>query len=351
MKDKQVSIKDVAKRAGVSISTVSNAIRGTKFVSSELKEKVFDAVNELHYQVNPVASSLKSRTTRTIGVIIPNINRIFFPQVIKGIQDLCIDDGLNVTLCDSNDSLEKEKHFIHMLQGNWADGIIIDTVAEETDTDYLQRLAALSSGRKRIPVISLERQFDCCAMDSVKVDNYLAAQKATGHLIECGCKQIVHITGPRYSCMAKERLQGYRETISAELKREPMIINGDFSPLSGYEAVKSFLKVKRQFDGIFAANDQMAVGAIKALREYGLRIPEDVKIVGFDNTFVASLVHPSLTTIHVPKYEMGTNAADLLFKRIEQPDSEPVHVELPVKLIPRRSTGADVIEDMELFGW
>ncbi len=344
------SIKDVAKKAGVSISTVSHAMRGTKFVSEELKSKVKKAVDELGYEVNPVASSLKSKTTNTIGIVIPNINRIFFPQVIKGIQEKLSSEGYNVTLCDSDDSLKKETHFVNMLKGSWVDGIIIDSVAEDQNKDYLEKIASLRTKSKNIPVVSLERKLEGFNIDSIMVDNYHGGKIATKHLIEKDCKNIVHITGPRYSCMVKERLKGFKEVATAE-KVKHHILTGDFSPKSGYNTVKKLLKKEDDFDGIFAANDQMAVGALKALKEKNIEVPVRVKVVGYDNTFVASVVSPSLTTIHVPKYEMGCRAAELLMKRIRKKSTESVNIELPTKLIVRDSTEKNHHNGWELFGW
>jgi len=347
------SIKDVAKRAGVSISTVSNVINGTKHVSDKLKQKILDAINELNYEVDPVARSLKSKKTMTIGVIITSINRIFFPQVLRGIQDEASRNGYNITFYNTDDSFEKERHYIQMLENNWVDGIIVDSVADSENKDYFLSLLNLGSSKKRIPVISLERRIDGFGIGSVAVNNHFGGRIATQHLIEQGCKKIVHITGPSGSCMAQERLSGYKEELLKNRLNvdNARICEGDFSPPSGYQAMKQLLISGIEVDGVFAANDQMAIGAIKAIKEHGYRIPEDIKVVGFDNSFIASIVEPSLTTVNVPKYKLGAMAVQLLLKRINGDSDDLDFVELPINLIVRQSTDLHGDKNWDLYGW
>jgi DNA-binding LacI/PurR family transcriptional regulator len=347
-------IKDVAKKAGVSISTVSNVINGTKYVSDELIIKINDAIKELQYEVDPVARSLKNKKTMTIGVVITNINRIFFPQVIKGIQDRAAKHGYNITFFNTNDKFQEEKRFVQMLESTWADGIILDSVADINDERYFKYLSSLGNAKKSIPVVSLERRMDSLGINSVVVNNYHGGGLAAKHLVECGCRKIVHITGPLSSCIVQDRLNGYKD----ELKKNSLdiddfrIVEGDYSPLSGYHAMKQVLLSGIDVDGVFAANDQMAIGAIKAIKENGLIIPEEIKVVGFDNTFVASIVEPSLTTINVPKYKMGDSAVEMLVKRIEQNTDNQRVIEMPINLIVRQST--DLRGDnrnWDLYGW
>lgn len=344
-------IKDVAKEAGVSIATVSNAINGTKRVSENLRRKVFLAIDKLDYEPNTVASSLKNKKTNTIGIIIPSISRIFFPQVIKGIQDGFAKFGYNLMLCDTNDDIEKELFFIQVLKSSWVDGIILGSVAKENDRDYFNKLSNLVIRNKPIPVVLIEREFATSKISSVRVDNYQAGRMATRHLLDSGSKSILHLAGPRYSCMVNDRIRGYIDEIRAkEPTVEPVILEGDFSPLSGYQAIKNYPLANKNIDGIFAANDQMAIGALSALREDGYRVPDDIKIIGFDNTFVASIVEPAITTINVPKYKMGQTAAELLLKQINNPNVVQ-NIMLPVNLMVRRSTQSGGDKTWELFGW
>lgn len=347
------SIKDVAQRAGVSISTVSNVINGTKPVSDELVEKVYQAIGELKYEVNPVARSLKSKRTMTLGVVITNINRIFFPQVIKGIQDAASGYGFNITFCNTDDQPAKEKTFIQMLKSNWVDGIILDSVVDTEDEEYFQMLRQLGSRKKRVPVVSLERRLDEMGIDSVIVDNEEGGRMAARHLLDCGCTSMAHITGPLYSSMANDRLRGCQEELGKNgiSLSKGQIQEGDFSPLSGYQAMERLLMEGRGIDGVFAANDQMAIGALKAIQEQGYRVPDDIRVVGFDNTFVASIVDPSLTTIHVPKYRMGVEAVEQLMKRNNGEIGEPVVKELPIHILIRQSTDKAGQKDWDLQKW
>lgn len=344
-------IKDVAKKAGVSISTVSNVINDTKYVSEELKERIIQTIAELRYEVDPVARSLKSKRTMSIGVVITNISRVFFTQVIKGIQDTASKNGYNLTFCNTDDHFEVEKRFVQMLKSNWVDGIILASVADMGEDDYFKHLSSLGSKKKSIPIVCLERRVN--GVDSVVVNNCLGGSIATRHLIDCGCSKIAHITGPLSTCMAEDRLKGYRN----ELEKDRLeidagrIVEGDFSPLSGYQAMKHLLLSGVQIDGLFAANDQMAIGAIKAIKEHGYSVPEDIKVAGFDNTFVASIVEPSLTTINVPKYKLGTDAVEILIKKMTQGLTDTTFIELPINLVVRQSTDLKGDKNWDLYGW
>lgn len=346
------SIKDVAEHAGVSISTVSNALRGTKFVSEDLKKRIEASIKELGYEVNPIASSLKSKSTRVIGIVITNIHRIFFPRVIRGIQDHFSDSGYQLTFYDTDDNLDKEKHIVNLLKRNWVDGIILDSVADENDIDYFADLAGLKTRGKNIPIVSLERRLHRSGIDSVVVDNREGGRLATRHLLECGCKRVVFMAGPMNSCMVHDRMRGCRDEIQAAgLGEKPHILHADFSPRSGYEQMAAMVESGEPFDAVFAANDQMAIGALKALKERDIDVPGQVKLIGFDNTFVSSIVEPSLTTVHVPKYQMGVNAAELLLERIKTPTASPKLIEHPVEMIKRQSSDPAGEHEWDLYDW
>ncbi|MBN1815771.1 MAG: LacI family DNA-binding transcriptional regulator [Sedimentisphaerales bacterium] len=347
------NIKDVARMAGVSIATVSHVTRGNKYVSEPLRRRVAEAIQKLGYEVNPVASGLKSRTTRVLGIVLPNINSVFFPPILKGIEDYASAQGYRLTFCNTDFDVEKEQETIRMLQGSWADGIILDSVAGAADADYVRFLAGLSSGEKPIPVVSLERKVDSDGILSVRIDNYQGACLAVRHLVECGCRRIVHIAGPDFCSMAQDRLRGCRD----QLKQCKMgldrshVVKGDFSPEQGYAAMRRLLEKNPDLDGVLSANDQMAIGAIRALHESGRGVPEDVKIVGFDNIFVSSLISPSLTTVDVPRYQMGHAAAELLIHRLTDPEAELEDVLLPIRLVVRRSTDPSAQTAWDLSSW
>lgn len=351
------SIKDVASRAGVSISTVSNVINGKKYVSAELTQKVLQAIDELNYEVDLIARSLKNNRTMTIGVIITSLNRIFIPQVLNGLQQGAEAYGYHMLIYATNENIELEKKYLQILINSKVDGIIIDTVADVADEPYYQQLARLEKGSKKIPVVSIERDLSRYSICSIYADNVKSAFRATSHLIESGCSKILHISGPQVIEMVLCRTKGYQEALREHgLTVSPMYAaEGDFSPLSGYRVVKQMVNDGVEFDGIFADNDQMAIGAIKALKEYEFKIPEHIKLVGFDNTFVSSIVKPSLSTINVPKYRMGWLAAENLCRMIEEEigrnDRGNYSVELTTNLMVRESTCGMNMENWDLEGW
>ena len=353
------NIKDVARLAGVSISSVSNALNGTRYVSDALRDRVLQAVRTLDYAVDPIARSLKSSVTMTMGVVLTSINRVFFPQVLSGMQAAAERHKYSLLIYATNDDYEKEKQYVAMLAGQRVDGIILDSVAPPTDRAYYQHLAALRHNKKRIPVLSLERSLERHGIPSLYVDNAQGARVAVEHLLACGCGRILHIRGPQSAQMARHRLRGYRHALrGAGIAYDARLdVAGDFSPGSGYRATRHLLESATAFDGVFADNDQMAIGAIKALKERRLQIPGDVKVAGYDNTFVSSIVSPALTTIHVPKYEMGQEAVQMLCRQLALPPEEAdgaratQHVKLATSLLVRESTNGSREENWAMEDW
>lgn len=348
-------IKDVAKKAGVSISTVSNVINGNRYVSEELKDRVHQAILDLNYEVNLVARSLKNNKTMTIGVVLTSMDRIFIPQVLSGMQHCAQKHKYSLSIYTTYDDIAKEKSYMKRLVNSQVDGIILDSVADIREEKYYQSLSHLKKGDVPIPVVSIERNLSKYSISSVYVDNLLGAYMATNHLIQSGCEKIVHITGPITIEMLEQRGRGYRKALNEagmEFSREYEVY-GDFSPLSGYRETKKLIQNGIIFDGIFADNDQMAIGAIKALKESGFQIPQKIKVAGFDNTFVSSIVKPALTTINVPKYRMGVEAMEILCQAIDGTEQmQPRHsFELPINLLVRESTTGESMENWDLEGW
>lgn len=348
-------IKDVAKAAGVSISTVSNVINGNRYVSDELCQRVNQAISDLHYEVNLVARSLKNNKTMTIGVILTSMDRIFIPQVLSGMQHSAQKHKYTLSIYTTHDNKTREKQYLKRLVNSQVDGIIIDSVVDIADETYYRSLSNLYKGDTKIPVVSIERDLSRYNIFSVHVNNISGADLATKHLIASGCRRIIHITGPMELEMLRQRGQGYRKALkeagipfSGEYERV-----GDFSPLSGYREIKKVMQDGVSFDGVFADNDQMAIGAIKALKENGYQIPGQVKVVGFDNTFVSSIVKPALTTINVPKYRMGLEATEMLCGMMDHSEKalEQFSFELSANLLIRESTTGESLENWDLEGW
>lgn len=348
------TIKDVAKRAGVSISTVSNVINGSQYVSGELTKKVQSAISELHYRVDVTARNMKIRSTKIIGVIVSSFNIIFVPQVMNGIQKFASEHGYQILFYSSDFSFEKEKRCVSLLLDHKVDGIIMNSVASYQEKEYFQELAGLTVSHKKVFVVSLERNLSKYGIYSVHVNNFLGGKIAAEYLIERGCSHIAVISGPKFHDVVYDRLVGYRSALEkASLAYDSSLIEyGDYTTFSGYLAMKRIIMNGIQFDGVFSCNDQMAIGVLKALKESRIHSPEQVKIIGFDNTYVSSIAVPSLTTINVPKVRMGTVAAQKLTEMIEGnlPDGE-ISYEIPINLIQRMTTDPEKENGIELEDW
>lgn len=345
------TIKDVAKHANVSMSTVSAVINNKSYVSDEMRSRVEQSIEALGYIKNPFASNLKSRNTNTIAVLIPNITSIFFPEILKGIERAARDNGISIFFCDTNKSIEEEKEYMQIMKNYWVNGIILDTLADlKADREYYDFIVKDLIDKNNISVVVLESGLNDKRISSVSVDNFKSAYLCTEHLIELGHTKIAHITGNTNLQFAQQRTDGYRRALEDHglAYESSLVVNGDFSPFSGFSAMKQLLMEGHDFTGVFSSNDQMLVGAIKAMKQSGLRVPEDVAAVGFDNTFVASLVEPSLTTINVPRYKMGYTAVELI---LQKEQAKARNIVLEGNIIVRRSSNIQSADTLDLYGW
>lgn len=359
------SIKDVAERAGVAISTVSNVLNRTKYVSPELIERVQKAVEELSYEVNPIARSMKNKKTRMIGVITEDMCGVFYPYIVKGINSVATEKGYQVVICDThgvNGDLEafaREKKLFKRLIANRVDGIIfVSTVPQAESAQFFAEIKRTANRNKPIPLVSLERDFTREGIDSVIFDGYGNARTAVEHLCMVGCKRICLITGPVGMEIVREREQGFIDGMKAcnlPFDAQTMKAQGDYTHQSGYIAMQKLYERVPDLDGVFCHNDQMAVGALKFLRERNIQVPEAVKLMGYDDVFLASLVEPSLTTIHIRKRHAGIKAAELLFSRIESEnpseEREAIGHLMSGNLVVRQSTVASSPVDWNLVDW
>lgn len=358
------SIKDVAKRAGVSISTVSNVLNKSKYVSDELKIRVNVAVQELGYQANPIAQNMKFKNTKTVGIITADLCGLFYPYVLKGMYEIFYKKGYQVIILDSdglNDrlgSIKKLREGIHRLILNRVDGIVFaSTVPESLEKGIAEDIKRMASNykNKKIGLVCVETDLSGYGIDSVFSNSVIGAEKATSHLIDMGCKRIGHITGPIFTSVAQDRLRGYKNILSkhGHAFHEAMIAEGNYTHKSGYSAMKELLQKTPDIDGVFVANDQMSVGALKALSEAGKRVPQDIKMVGYDDVFIASVLEPPLSTIHIRKNYMGSKAAELLIEQIEEnkESRKPAAIELESRLVVRKSTSIQAPEDWILVDW
>lgn len=339
-------MRDVAKRAGVSLSTVSTVLSESgKYVSEEISERVWMAAEEIGYKL-PVKERKKDKI---MAVVLPHIASTFFSNLLRGIEDTVEEEGHVLVVGNSDFDFVKEKKFIKMIQKQPLCGVLIDTVCPVMEEkQYFQEIknAFLDKG---IPVILLERKAEGSGFGSVYVNHETNAYMATKQLLDKGYRNIAHIAGMKTNPLSLYRLEGYKKALE-EFRvaySEELVGFGDFTPNSGYMVAKELMARNREITAFFAANDQMAIGAIKAIRSEGKRIPEDFAVVGIDNLSVSSMIEPSLTTINVPTYQMGRVAVKMLVK----PHSNEKSVELECNLIIRKSTDRFASSEWELFGW
>jgi LacI family transcriptional regulator len=326
-------MRDVAERAGVSATTVSHVINGTRPVSDELRARVLAAIDELGYQPNLLARSLRRGETHTIGMIVPDSANPFFAEVARGVEDASFADSYSVIVCNSDGDLEKELLYTNVLAEKQVDGIIF--VAAGVSTEHIRDLQA-----RRMPLVVVDRDIPDVAVDSVLTDNVRGGWLATHHLLELGHRRIGCIAGPSDVTPSADRITGYLRALrEAGIPVDgALIVKGDFQYESGYHAARQLLAMDDPPTAVFGCNDLMAVGAISAAVEMGRRVPADLSVVGFDDVRLASFANPALTTVAQPKYEMGVVAATMLLERIHDLGIPPRRRVLDTKLLIRQST-------------
>lgn len=328
------TMKDVAQRAGVSVATVSHVINNTRFVSDPLRQRVERAMEELDYQPDAVARSLRRRETHTIGLIVPDNSNPFFAEVARGIEDRGFELGYSVILCNSDSKVQKELEYLNVLTSKRVDGIVF--IAATARSQHVESL--VNSG---IPVVIVDRKMPSVRADAVLVDNFHGGYEATRHLLDLGHRRIGCIAGPSDLTPSADRVAGYRMALE-EFGVDPdddLVVRGDYYASSGERAVWRFLELDRPPTAIFACNDLMAIAAMKTLVDNGLRVPQDVAVVGFDDIALASYVNPPLTTVAQPKYEMGTITVDVLLQRVKgEGPEERQEILLECQLVVREST-------------
>jgi LacI family transcriptional regulator len=340
MKYNQVTIKDIARELGISPSTVSRALKDHPDISKETKKAVHELAVKLNYEPNVVALSLRSRKTRTIGVVIPEVVHFFFSTVISGIEHEANLLGYNVILTQSAESLERERASVKALFNSRVDGMLISISRETTEYEHIE--AILSRG---IPVVFFDRNYPAEGHNLVLVDDYGGARQATEHLISQGGKRIAHIMSAPKLRITQERLRGYKDALKAgnlKYNDDLVAVCEEGSLEAGKMAMAGLLKGKSRPDAVFANNDVVAMGAMQAIREKNLKIPEDVAVVGFSNWFYSQMTDPPLSSVDQPGFEMGKQSLRLLVRQIEHEDEKealpPETIILKTALVARDSS-------------
>ncbi|AEF82335.1 LacI family DNA-binding transcriptional regulator [Leadbettera azotonutricia] len=342
-------MRDVARHAKVALSTVSAVLSNSdKYVSDDVRKQVYAAAKDLGY----IFTEKKRSSQKTIAVVLPIITSSFFSNVLTGIEDTISKDKNYLLFFNSNYSFEKEQMLLKTLHKQFLTGVIVDSICpSDLESNYYSWLEKEFIS-KNIPVLILERKLESEKFYTIYLDNFTSAQKATQHLIDLGHKKIAHILGNSHMQHSFERLEGYKHAlIENGIPIDPELIQqGDFTAASGYLATRKLLDIRRDFTAIFSANDQMAIGAIKALRANGKNIPKDCAIVGFDNLSISTLIDPALSTINVPTFLMGRMAARIIMET-SSGGSYPHSNKLDSNLIIRRSSDINAINEWDLIGW
>lgn len=325
------TIKDVSKLAGVSVATVSRYLNKNGYVSKEAASTISEVIDKLNYRPNNIARSLAGMKTATIGLMVPDILNPFFPELARSIEDAANEYGYTVMLCNTDNDSMKEQKYIDTLIQKQVDGIIISSYTIEPE--HLKGLQ-----KQSIPVVLMDNVFSSDSVVSLTVENLRGGELAVEHLLSQGCSKIAHICGPLTITSSRERTAGFENASRKTDWFTPSLIGyGDFTVKGGYSTMKELLELHPDLDGVFASNDLMASGALKALQEAGKRVPNDVKVIGFDGISL-EMMTPELTTIAQPIYELGKTAMDSLVGLIrKEPDILTDQV-FPVTLMKKQST-------------
>jgi len=328
MKSGEVTLKDIARELNISPSTVSRALKDHPDISAKTKKTVNELAKRLDYHPNTIALSLRKSHTNTLGVIIPQVVHFFFSTIINGIEEVANENGYNILLCQSNESFKKELADCRALINSRVDGMLISCSIETTNFDHLEEIS-----NRGIPLVFYDRIYEGIHTDRILFDDYQGAKAAVKHLVDEGYKRIAHLAGPKDLSLSSNRLRGYRDVLEANnIVFEPGLVKYDLDRLDfdgGYLKTKELLSMDSPPDAIFAHQDLNAIGAMRAVKEKGHRIPEDFGIVGFSNWQMSSYTDPPLTTVSQQGYEMGKEAVTMLINHIQHKQSNSIEPYMP----------------------
>ncbi|CAA9431779.1 MAG: Transcriptional regulator, LacI family [uncultured Rubrobacteraceae bacterium] len=329
---KRTTLRDVALEAGVSIKTASRVVNGEPTVNAVMADRVEDAVERLGYRPNELARGLKGRRSRTIGLIIADVSNPFMAICAQAIEGVARERGHALILCDSRADLRAEDVYVGLLTQRQVDGLLL-VPAQGRNT------CLNAEQRAGLPVVAFDRPAEGVQTDSVLVENRAGAREATEHLIDHGHERVAFVGDVRHFYTARKRLEGYKEALEAA-NLEPLHSLDAHSIELAEEATKGFLDAPDPPTALFAANILTTLGALRAIEDLGLRIPEDIAVIGFDDFELAHVLRPRFTLVHQPAAELGRRAAEMLFDRLEgRGRPEPQRLVLPTELIVRESCG------------
>lgn len=333
--NKPATIKDIARQLNISISTVSRALRNAADVNADTKRAVVALSEKLNYEPNRLAISLKQKQTHTIGVIVPNLDYVL-SQMVKGIDEIALEAGYTVMVCQSNESFGREIVNTRRLLDSLVDGFIISVSSETKVFDHFNKII-----EKQIPMVVFDRVTPFLKAPGVRIDNEDGGFQATEHLIEQGYKRIAILAGPRNLGISNQRLDGYLRALKKYKMKvdEDLIIYCDFNQDYAFVATQELLSMKKRPDAIFTISDRMAIGAMLAIKEKGLKMPHEIGLVGFNNEPITRLVTPSISSVDQPAFDLGKIAAKLFIELVHNNDDmSEVEEVLKPKLFIRESS-------------
>lgn len=332
------TIQDVARLAGVAPITVSRVVNNNGYVSKETRRRVEAAVIELDYIPNALGPSLRSKRTQTLALVLSDITNPFWTTVARGVEDTANKHGYHIIIGNTDESAEKQEEYLLFLMKKQVDGFLL-VPASSRSIGTLQK--------RRVPFVVLDRSIPDGKIDSVRGDSVGGAYTLTQHLLQLGHRHIVVIAGPEHVSTAYHRVEGYLQALTeAGLEGGQQIYWGEYNQQTGYEFTQQALESKSRPTAIFATNNFIAIGAMRALREAGLRVPEDMSVVAFDDLPQAITIDPFFTVASQPSYEMGQKATSLLLERLGENTLEaPQEIVFPVEIIIRKSSGKPPITE------
>lgn len=333
--NKRITIKDIAKVLDIHHSTVSRALNDHSEIHPDTKRKVLETVEKLNYQPNIFARNLKTNKTNIIGVIVPEIKHSFFASMISGIEEIAQREGFALLLSQSNENYEREVLNIKALVSNGVAGLLVSISQTTHNADHLKLLQ-----KQGIQLVLFDRIIENIDASTVVINDYHDAMIATEYLIQKGYNRIAHIAGTKEMYISKQRLKGYKAALEKHNIKynEDYVFYGGFQEENGLEGMNFLLDAQVKPDAVFAVNDPVALGAYETIKKHSLKIPEDIAVIGFSDNPISALIDPPLTTIAQPSYNMGKQAAELLFKKIKTKSYINEDIVLESMLIERQST-------------
>ena len=332
---KNVTIKDIALKLDISVSTVSRAMRGAYDINPETKKKVLKLAEELDYEPNTLAKNLVQKKTKTIGVIVPELDIHFFASCIRGIQEESYKRGYKLLITQSNEDYNLEVENIQSMVSRQLDGLILSISKNTKSFTHFDKII-----RREMPLVLFDRTTENIACSNVIADNTGGAFEATEHLIDQGYTRIAHIGGPKNLEISKLRYKGYKKALKAndiEINKD-YVVSCDLSIDDTLSKIKKLMSLQKPPNAIFAVNDLVAIEAIGYIKEIGLKIPHHIGVVGFNNDPFTKYTHPKLSTVNIPSIEMGHYAAHILIDQIEDENIKIVTEKLKCNLIIRESS-------------